>query len=339
MLYVGLDIHTTQITVCLLNSDGKVRQRWQVRQIDQLLDRLTRLEEPFEVVYEASAGYGRFFELLSKIAARVVVAHPGLLKMIFRSKKKNDRNDAEKLAKLLFIGEVPSVHVPSAEVRAWRELIVFRGRLIQKRTRVKNGLRGLLRTLCIRPPRTPGLWTRKGLAWLKALELPHRLQALKRDMLLDELEHLSRQIRNVETELARFSDDLPAIRQLRSIPGVGLRTAEAVTAFLDNPHRFARSKQVGSYFGLVPCQDQSGDKNRLGHITRDGSATVRQLLTEAAWISLRRSPTVRAYFERIVGGDKNRRKIALTATAHYLARVMWSMLKHGTLWREQIQAA
>ena len=58
---------------------------------------------------------------------------------------------------------------------------------------------------------------------------------------------------------------------------------------------FARSKQVGSYFGLVPCQDQSGDKNRLGHITRDGSATVRQLLTEAAWISLRRSPTVRAY--------------------------------------------
>jgi transposase len=200
-------------------------------------------------------------------------------------------------------------------------------------------LRGLLRTVCIQPPRTPGLWTKKGLAWLRSLELPHTLQSLRRDLLLDELEHLSRQIKNVEQELARFSAAQPAIRLLRTIPGVGLRTAEAVLAFLDNPHRFQRSKQVGAYFGLVPCQDQSGSTNRLGHITREGSATVRQLLTEAAWVSLRRSPTVRAYFERIAGDDKNRRKIALTATAHYLARVMWSMLKHGTVWQERIQAA
>jgi transposase len=339
MLYVGLDLHTKQITACVLNSDGKIHDRWQVRQLDQLFDRLARFEQPFEVVYEASSGYGYVFEQLSKLAARVLVAHPGLLKMIFRSKRKNDRNDAMKLAKLLYLDEVPTVHVPSADVRAWRELIVFRHRLIEKRSRAKNGLRGLLRTVCIQPPRTPGLWAKKGLVWLKSLELSHPLQTIRRDLLLDELEHLSRQIKQVEKELARFSAAHPAIRLLRTIPGVGLRTAEAVLAFLDDPCRFQRSKQVGAYFGLVPCQDQSGNTNRLGHITREGSATVRQLLTEAAWVSLRRSPTIRAYFERIAGDDKNRRKIALTATAHYLVRVMWSMLKQGTVWQERTQAA
>ena len=67
--------------------------------------------------------------------------------------------------------------------------------------------------------------------------------------------------------------------QLQSIPGVGPRTAEAMVAFLDDPHRFERAKQVGAYFGLVPCQDQSSDRNHLGHITRDGSPTLRQLLS------------------------------------------------------------
>ena len=118
-------------------------------------------------------------------------------------------------------------------------------------------------------------------------------------------------------------------------PGVGTRTAEAVLACIDNVRRFRRIKQVGAYFGLVPSQDQSGSTNRLGHITREGSATVRHLLTEAVWQAIRHSPTVRAYQARIQRDDPDRKKIAIVATAHYLVRVMWAMLKHGTLWKEQ----
>lgn len=335
MLYVGLDLHTKHITSCVLNSDGKLHDRWQVPRIEQLVERLSRFEQPFKVTYEAGCGYGRFHELLTPLAAEVAVANPGALRIIYGSKRKNDRHDAEKLAKLLYLDAIPAVRVPSADVRAWRELIVFRHRLVEKTTRSKNGLRGLLRTLVIRPPRTPGLWTQAGLAWLMNLALPHSLQTLRRNLLVHELQSLQQQVGQVEQELARFSADHPAVRRLRTIPGVGLRTAEAVVAFLDDPHRFQHSKQVGAYFGLVPCQDQSGNKNRLGHITRDGSATVRQLLTEAAWQATHRSPTVRAYFERIHKGDQTRRKIALTATAHYLVRVMWSMLRQETDWREQ----
>jgi transposase len=96
---------------------------------------------------------------------------------------------------------------------------------------------------------------------------------------------------------------------------------------------------VGRYFGLVPSQDQSGDKNRLGHITREGAPVVRQLVAEASWQAIRRSPTVRALFERAQRGDPQRKKIALVATAHYVVRVMWAMLKHGTVWEAKMDEA
>ena len=336
MFYVGLDVHSKQITICVLNSDGKVHQRCTVRQVSGMVGVLKQLPGSFQVCYEASTGYGALFELLCTLAARVAVAHPGLLRLIFRSKHKNDRQDAEKLAKLLYLGEVPVVHVPAADVRAWRELITFRRRLVEKRTRAKNGIRGLLRSLLIRPPQGRGLWTRKGLAWLRELELNNPMHALKRDLLIEEIQNLTAQLKRVEAELARYSADSVAVQILMSIPGVGLRTAEAVAAFLDDPHRFPHSKCVGAYFGVVPSQDQSGGTNRLGHITCQGSATVRHLLTEAVWQAVRRSPTVRAYMTRIQRDDPGRRKIAIVATAHYLIRVMWAMLKNGTLWKETV---
>jgi transposase len=99
-------------------------------------------------------------------------------------------------------------------------------------------------------------------------------------------------MRRIEQQLNHQAKRTPAVAQLCGIPGVGIRTAEAVAAFVDDPHRFGNVKAVGCYFGLVPCQDQSGDKNRLGHITRQGAAVVRQLVAEAAWQAQRRSPTV-----------------------------------------------
>jgi transposase len=94
--------------------------------------------------------------------------------------------------------------------------------------------------------------------------VPHPLQTFRRNVLVDELESLKRQIALIEQELARFSEGNAAIRRLRTIPGVGPRTAEAVVAFLDDPYRFQNSKQIGDYFGLVPCQDQDGKQEPLG---------------------------------------------------------------------------
>jgi transposase len=334
MFHVGLDIHSKRMTICVLDETGQVFHRSQVRGIEDMPRVLRGLPDRFEVCYEASCGYGHYHDVLRPLAARVLVAHPGQLRLIFRSKDKNDRKDAERLAKLLYLGETPTVHVPSLEVRTWRELINCRGQVIAKRTRAKNAVRSLLRGAGVTPPKKPGLWTKNGLAWLRQLALPTDSQQLRRDLLLEEIEALIRQVRRIEHYLNRQAQKTPAVARLRTIPGVGARTAEAVAAFVDDPQRFPRAKAVGRYFGLVPCQDQSGDRNRLGHITREGAPVVRQLVAEAAWQAQRRSPTVRAYFERAQRGDPQRKKIALVATAHYLVRVMWGMLRRGTDWEE-----
>ena len=335
MLYVGLDVHVKHITICVLNKNGKLQQRCQLPNLDDVVRFLKNLPGRFEVCYEASTGYGYYYEALTPIASRVAVAHPGLLRLIFRSKKKNDRADAEKLAKLLFLDEVPTVHVPAADVRSWREMIIFRGNLIRKRTRAKNCIRALLRSVGSKVPREFGLWTKRGMEWLKQEDLKQPMQNLKRTMLTHEIEFLTEQIKQVETMLAGYSKNNVAVLLLQSIPGIGLRTAEAFVAFVDDPHRFANSKKVGAYFGLVPMQDQSGSTNRLGHITREGCSEVRHLVTEAVWQGIRHSPTIKAYYERIHRDEKDRRKIAIVATSHYLVRVMWSMLKNGTLWKEK----
>jgi hypothetical protein len=108
---------------------------------------------------------------------------------------------------------------------------------------------------------------------------------------------------------------------------------------VDDPKRFGRVGSVGVYFGLIPCQDASASKNRLGHITKEGPATVRKLLTEAAWQGTMRSPRIKAHFAQIAQGKPERRKIALVATARWLSTVMLSMLKSGECWRSEAPAA
>src|SRR5262245_8143205 len=103
MFYVGLDIHMKHISICVLSEAGQVTHRSRVRGIEEMLQILKGLPDRFEVCYEASCGYGHFHDLLRPLATHVVVAHPGQLRLIFRSKHKNDRNDAERLGKVLYL--------------------------------------------------------------------------------------------------------------------------------------------------------------------------------------------------------------------------------------------
>ena len=333
MYYVGLDVHYRTSTYCILNAHGRelkcetVRGHW-----PKLLDRLATIKGKWTVCFEASCGYGYLHRELSRMTKRVVVAHPGQLRLIFRSKRKNDRVDSRKLAKLLYLDEVPPVYVPGEDVQSWRELIEHRRRVVDRQTACKNAIRTLLRGHGIIAAK--GLWTKKGLVWFGQLPMPTPASGLKRDMLLAELAYTKRLVRTATKSLDEMGRRQPAVALLRTIPGVGMRTAETVAAYIDDPKRFRRSSQVAAYFGLIPCQDASAGVNRLGHITRQGPGTARKYLVEAAWQGVYRSPKIRAYFERILRGKKERRKIALVATAHYLLRCMHAMLIHCEPWRE-----
>lgn len=335
MYYVGLDVHQNSTSAEILDCNGKRFKRLELKcPWSELAARLeSQVPKPFAICYEASCGYGYLHEQFSKVAQQVKPAHPGKLRVIFQSKHKNNKLDASKLAKVLFLDEVPAVHVPSSGVRLWRQSIEFRQKLLAELVRAKNQLRAFLKERGIRPPAK--LWTKKGMDWLQTLQLDES-SALRRDLLIERLSEIKQKLARVNKELDQRAAGQPGVALLRTIPGIGPRTAEALVAYIDDPHRFSSTAKVGAYFGWDPCQDATGAVNRLGHITRDGPATVRKLLVESAWVAVRRSPTIGAFYQRVMRDDPDRKKIAIVAVAHYMNRVALAMLKSGECWRETV---
>lgn len=334
MHYIGMDVHKRVTTICVLDENGQIVRELSVKGSQGVL--VARLKllggelgGTVKIGYEASSGCGWLHDQLVACGFRVQVAHPGKLRMIFRSKRKNDRVDAQKIAKLLYLDEVPLAYVPEADIRRWRSLIEYRRGLVARRAATKHRLRALLHEQGVEAPR--GLWTIRGRAWLAAVALAEE-PALQREMLLAELDQLNGQIKRADRMLKRKARQVPGVGVLMTIPGVGIHTASAVVAYIADPSRFRRNKSVGCYFGLVPCEDTSV-KSRFGHITKEGPSAVRWLLTEATWQSIRRDAGMRTYYEKVRRGDPGRKKIALVATAHHLLRAMLAMLQSGEVWR------
>jgi transposase len=336
MLTVGLDVHFRKSSLCLLDEHGKVLGQKQLTGTwSAVIDELKRIEQPFQICYEASLGYGHLFDQIKTLphAKAIQVAHPGQLRLIYKSRRKNDRVDSRKLATLCFLDQVPQVHVPSLDTRSWRGLIEWRQKIVGRRVMVKNQIRSLLKGCGIVPLKKTTLWSQKGTDWLKEQVFPMAVDALRRDMLLEELAAHDGRIKKLDKALNDIGRKDPRVALLQTIPGVGPRTAEAFVAYVDDPKRFRNVSCIGSYLGLVPCQDASGSTNRLGHITREGPATLRKLLTEASWQGILRDPTIKKHYEAIYRNDPTRRRIALIATARWLSVVMLSMLRSNEGWR------
>ena len=340
MLTVGIDAHDRMYVMCVLDEHGKPFKEHTVRGGPQMAAAWVaqlgvEAGQPVRVCYEASLGYGILHDALRAVQVEVHVAHPAHLRAIWQSKRKTDRVDALKLARLLYLDQVPEVHVPSMDVREWRVLIEHRRRLVDKRTATKNGLRALLRSHAVQAPKAQRLWGGPGRAWLASVQLPSVLAMLRKEQLSAELDHFNRMIKAAEKTLDEVAAKHAGVQLLRTIPGVGPRTAEAMVAYVDEPHRFRSTSRAASYFGLVPSLDQSAGVRRMGRITRQGPPTVRKLLVEAAWQGIRRLPSLRALFDRIKGGRKEQTGRALVATARHLAEVMVAMLKSGAEWQER----
>jgi len=117
----------------------------------------------------------------------------------------------------------------------------------------------------------------------------------------------------------------------------GPETSEAIVALLDQPQRFRKASQVSGYIGMVPKACDSGESERRGHITRQGSGLVRSLLVEVAWAGLRHNAWMRQTHQRLSGGKKARKKIAIVAVGRKLLVRCWAMLRDNCAWNWQLR--
>jgi len=169
------------------------------------------------------------------------------------------------------------------------------------------------------------LWRERGRQQLESFTLAAWASRRRRD-LLELLDRFNPAIAELTQAIEREVENCPAAQRLRTHPGVGVLTALAFVLILGDAERFHCGKQVASYLGLVPLEDSSGNRRRLGHITKQGSSILRFLLVEAAQVTVRSLPEWRSkYFHLVL---RRGRKIAKVAMARRLAvQLFWMMRK------------
>lgn len=280
------------------------------------------------VVGVESSGYARWFHrLVEGCGHRLLVGDAYAIRQSARRRQKNDRRDAELLLDLLLRGEFPAVHVPPPASQEVLSLLRHRHRLVKMRTLLKNSLQAL--ALNYRLRRGPGLFTQRGRDQLRALPLTPA-EAWHRQDALHLLEELEERVKALDHELATRAQAEGRVARLRTHPGVGPLTALAFVHTLEPVRRFDRARRVAAYCGLDPTEHSSGDRQRFGHISKQGNRLLRFLLTEAAQAAVRsgQDPELRRYYFHLL--RKKSSAVATVAVARKLA------LRLFVLCRDQI---
>jgi transposase len=293
------------------------------------------------VVIEACLLAGWVHDLCGELGVRCLVANTASEAWKFKHlKRKTDKDDALRLAQLHLLGQLPTVTLPSTQVRQWRSLIALRQTLVGRRVAVQNRLRAVFVAQGLPAPRGAKAWSEIGLAGiaLQAKSLvecaPDELWRGLLELSLTEYRQVCALISQAETQLDALGKKNAEVILLQTAPGLGPRTAEVVAAYLNDARRFQTAKQVSAYGGLVPRQHQSGEVDRRGRITKRGPALLRKLLVECAWCMLRYNAWARGIYLRLTGGGQRRKKQAIVALARKILVRCWAMLRDKKPWHD-----
>jgi len=318
MLIIGCDYHPSMQQIAWWDSQsgerGERRLEHPSGEAESFYRELKQRAMAVRVGIEA-CGHTLWFErLLAELQMELWIGNPAKIAVQRVRKQKTDRGDAQHLLQLLREDRFPKLWIPSPENRDLRQLLWHRHRLVQMRTRVKNQLQAMALNQGVQ--RHSRLWSKAGRAQLESFALAPWM-ARRRQDLLQLFDQLTPQIAELSQAIEQEAERRPEVRRLMTHPGVGPITALAFVLVLGTPQRFRCGKQVGSYLGLIPCEDSSGGKQRLGHLSKQGNTLLRYLLVEAAQAAVRCDREWRRRFVHLA--MRRQRNIAIAAMARKLA--------------------
>ncbi len=344
MKILALDLGKYKTVGCDYESESGAHQFKRGVTTPAGLAKMVQEVKPDRVVIEVCSIAGWVCDLLWGMGIEVQVANTSDDAWRWRKvKQKDDRRDALKAARLSAVNQLREVYMPAHEVRQWRALITYRQHLIRRRTKIKNHIRDLLLREGQLLRRGSSCWSQAGIKQLEEQARPFsecgpaELWRGELQLELEQLKEMQRQVTTVTAQLDKIGVGDARVQLLRTVPGVGASLAEAIVALLDQPQRFRKASQVSGYIGMVPKAMDSGETERRGHITRQGSRLVRSLLVEVAWAGLRHNAWVRQTYQRLSGGKKARKKIAIVAVGRKLLVKCWAMLRDNRSWDWQPQ--
>jgi transposase len=325
MLIIGCDYHPGFQQIAFVDTEtGEFGERRLTHreEAEEFYDTLN--ERKVRVGMEAS-GHARWFErLLNGLQFELWIGDAAEIRTKRVRKQKTDRQDAQLLLRLMVEDRFPRIWVADAANRDLRQLLWHRHRLVQMRTRIMNQLHVVALNEGVR--RKKALWRPAGRNELESLNLAPWASRRRQD-LLDLLDQLTPKIQESTRALEEEAEKRPVARRLMTHPGVGVLTALAFELVIGTPDRFHCGKQIASYVGLVPSEESSGDRRRLGHISKQGNSLLRFLLVEAAQVTVRSRAQWRSKFFHLA--MRRGRKIAKVAMARKLAVHLYWMWRQG----------
>jgi transposase len=321
-IYVGIDVHKKDWTVHVVCQGEELYHSTIAPEPDRLIATLKRFEaSEVHTVYEAGPTGYWLHEALCSAGFDSMVTPPSLVPRI-GGRMKTDHRDSTKLATMHAGGFLKRVHVLSPEERAHRQLLRTRNQIEHHRKQTQAQIKSLLLFHGKRVP--TGLlerWSEGHVQWLANLKWD--FPGLKTSM-----DTLVKLFRYLDTQLKAMNDELEALAQtdkyrervalLTQIPGMGVYSAMTILIELQNVERFHRADQLASYLGLTPSQHSSGERVRLGEITRCGNPRLRTRFVESSWTLIRYDMPVRQTYERIKHQTGSSKK-AIIAIARRLA--------------------
>jgi transposase len=333
MLIIGCDFHPGFQQVAIFdNRTGEIQER-RLPHRQEAEQFYRSLSGAVRVGMEACGHYPWFERLLEELGFELWLGDAAEVRASVVRKQKTDRRDAEHLLHLLLENRFPKIWVPSLEVRDVRQLLVHRHKQVQARTRTKNQLQAMALSQGVQ--KKWKLWTKAGRAELEQLPLlPYAAERRKR--LLEALDGLEAELVELNRRVDEEVRKRPEAMRLTTHPGVGPVTALAMVLTLGPAERFPSGKDVGSYFGLIPREDSSGGKQRLGKISKQGSSFLRFLLVEAGQTAARYDPQLKRFYRRLA--MRKNRGVAKVAVARKLATRLYLMLREQWTYPQLCQA-
>ena len=336
MMLIGVDYHPSFQTIAFLVEEtgecGEQELSHSDGQAEKFYRDLKQRGASVRVGMEAT-GYSRWFErLLAELGFELWIGDPAEIKAKRVKKQKFDREDARLLLRLMREDNFPRVWVPSPENRDLRQLLWHRHRLVQMRTRIMNQLQALAMNEGYRWRKK--LFSERGRAEFEKLPLGF-WASRRRQELLELLDRMNPTIEKLTAAVEQEARKRPEVLRLMTHPGVGPLTALAYVLIIGTPTRFPRGKQIGTYVGMIPSEDSSAGKQRLGHISKQGSSLLRFLLVEAAQAAARINPEWRRRYMHLA--MRRHKNIAKVAMGRRMAIQLYWMWRNGCEYSQSVQ--
>ncbi len=319
MKIVGCDLHAKQQTIAMVDTDtGEFIERRLAHEGSAVREFYAGLEGPVVVGIEATGSMQWFLELLDELGIECRVGHPAKIRAAETRKQKHDGRDARLILDLLTREDrFPAIWMPSTEQRDLRTF-----QWVKIRTRVQHTLQAIALHHALRQGR--GLWSQVGQRALRALPLPP-YTSQRRDELLSLYGQLQKRIEQLDQQVEEQVQQRAQARRLLTHPGVGPVTALATEVFLGDSSRFARGNKVASYIGMIPCEHSSGQRQRLGKMTKQGNSLLRYLWTEAVMHAVQKDPELKRFYRRkLIQKGMGKARIA---AARKLGIRLWIMMR------------